>query len=399
MVQTSAALNVCQYLLIKAENAKLSNINNKTLTSSDDSDDDGGIFVDNQNEDNIKNHPVVSRLNEINYLGNKIESDIESKVEGLKGQVENLVKASSLMVGADEEEEEGEGEEESDRDNSKLSTKLASGDNLDQDESSQDDEEDDDDDSSTSSSGYEEDSLQIQRNIMNEARFALRTQDDVHMSENDDAPEGDHILRKSKRTRRALPAFTDYGDDDDVDPAILNKASMSLASTVNTISQRGKRKPTSTVAEVDDDENEERFKRGLEMMEEDLGADFNDDDEMNDDDLDDDDDDDFYSQIKKKSKAKKEIKKSMYAVAPKYPGMDDEIMGERAVGQMIMKNRGLVAHKSKINRNPRVKKREQYRKAIIRRKGAVREVRTDEGHKYGGEQTGIKSGLSRSRKL
>jgi len=64
-----------------------------------------------------------------------------------------------------------------------------------------------------------------------------------------------------------------------------------------------------------------------------------------------------------------------------------------------MKNRGLVAHKSKLNRNPRVKKREQYRKALVRRKGHVREVRTDEGHKYGGEATGIKSGLSRSRKL
>jgi len=103
--------------------------------------------------------------------------------------------------------------------------------------------------------------------------------------------------------------------------------------------------------------------------------------------------------LQKKSKAKKETKKSMYAVAPKYPGMDDEIDGERAVSQMIMKNRGLVAHKAKINRNPRVKKREQYRKAIIRRKGAVREVRTDEGHRYGGEQTGIRAGLSRSRKL
>ena len=64
-----------------------------------------------------------------------------------------------------------------------------------------------------------------------------------------------------------------------------------------------------------------------------------------------------------------------------------------------MRNRGLVAHKNKINRNPRVKKREQYRKALIRRKGAIRDVRTDEAHKYGGEETGIKSGLSRSRKL
>jgi U3 small nucleolar RNA-associated protein 3 len=73
--------------------------------------------------------------------------------------------------------------------------------------------------------------------------------------------------------------------------------------------------------------------------------------------------------------------------------------GERAISRVIMKNRGLVAHKSKINSNPRVKKREQYRKALIRRKGAVREVRNDEGHKYGGEGTGIKSGISRSRKL
>ena len=59
----------------------------------------------------------------------------------------------------------------------------------------------------------------------------------------------------------------------------------------------------------------------------------------------------------------------------------------------------MSAHKGKINRNPRVKKREQYRKALIRRKGAIREVRTQEGHKYGGEGTGIKTGLSRSRKL
>lgn len=52
-----------------------------------------------------------------------------------------------------------------------------------------------------------------------------------------------------------------------------------------------------------------------------------------------------------------------------------------------------------MNRNPRVKKREKYRKALISRKGAVREIRTEEGHVYGGETTGIKSGISRSRKL
>merc|ERR1719491_1982530 len=103
--------------------------------------------------------------------------------------------------------------------------------------------------------------------------------------------------------------------------------------------------------------------------------------------------------MKEKSLKKKEMKKSMYAVAPKYPNLDIEIKGERPIGNQIMKNRGLVAHKSKLNRNPRVKKREQYRKALIRRRGAVREVRTGEAHAYGGEASGIKSTLSRSRKL
>ena len=107
----------------------------------------------------------------------------------------------------------------------------------------------------------------------------------------------------------------------------------------------------------------------------------------------------FYNKISAKSREKKSFKKNLYKVAPKFPVVEGEIAGERAISRTILKNRGLVAHKAKINRNPRVKKREQYRKALIRRKGTVREVREEEGHKYGGEETGIKSGISRSRKL
>jgi len=47
---------------------------------------------------------------------------------------------------------------------------------------------------------------------------------------------------------------------------------------------------------------------------------------------------------------------------------------KRAASYQIVKNRGLVAHKSKINRNPRVKKKEQFRKATIARKGQVSAV-------------------------
>ena len=38
----------------------------------------------------------------------------------------------------------------------------------------------------------------------------------------------------------------------------------------------------------------------------------------------------------------------------------------------MSKNKGLTPHRKKDNRNPRVKHRKKYRKALIRRKGKVR---------------------------
>lgn len=77
----------------------------------------------------------------------------------------------------------------------------------------------------------------------------------------------------------------------------------------------------------------------------------------------------------------------------------DDAEGKRGASYEIIKNKGLKAHKSKLNRNPRVKKRMQFRKAVIRRKGQVRDVRVGEASKYGGETTGIKANLTRSRKI
>ncbi|CAN0548461.1 unnamed protein product, partial [Ectocarpus sp. 12 AP-2014] len=72
---------------------------------------------------------------------------------------------------------------------------------------------------------------------------------------------------------------------------------------------------------------------------------------------------------------------------------------KRGASYTIIKNRGLTPHKNKLNRNPRSKKREAFRKATIRRKGQVRDIRTGEADAYGGESTGIKSNVTRSRKL
>ncbi|KAE9108157.1 hypothetical protein PF010_g12020 [Phytophthora fragariae] len=113
----------------------------------------------------------------------------------------------------------------------------------------------------------------------------------------------------------------------------------------------------------------------------------------------------FYEQTARDQAELKKAKKDFYTHENPALASNDEDSdmegeaGKRSASYQIMKNKGLKAHKSKLNRNPRVKKRLQYRKAVIRRKGQVRDVRVGEAGKYGGETTGIKSNLTRSRKI
>lgn len=71
---------------------------------------------------------------------------------------------------------------------------------------------------------------------------------------------------------------------------------------------------------------------------------------------------------------------------------------KRAITYQIAKNKGLTPHRKKEQRNPRVKHRNKYRKAKIRRKGAVREVRK-ELTRYSGEISGINVSAKKSIKL
>ncbi|KAF5303588.1 hypothetical protein FQR65_LT08189 [Abscondita terminalis] len=77
---------------------------------------------------------------------------------------------------------------------------------------------------------------------------------------------------------------------------------------------------------------------------------------------------------------------------------EEEEDSRRAITYQIAKNKGLTPHRNKLQRNPRVKHRHKYRKALIRRKGAVRTVRT-ELSRYGGELSGIKANVSKSVKI
>ena len=116
-----------------------------------------------------------------------------------------------------------------------------------------------------------------------------------------------------------------------------------------------------------------------------------------------DDDDDEENLVEAFGKKKKEYvqqKKEHYTVPSRTGGHEDVVSGEkRAASYEIMTNRGLTPHRKKANRNPRVKKREAFAKAVVARKGQVREAQSGSATNYGGELTGIKANLSRSRRI
>lgn len=376
MLQKSIALNSVMYLLLKS--------------ASD---------VDDEGNDSIQNHPITDQIKSLYSALEKFDDTVRNKASGIDRQVDNLVKAAALLRGGDiegDDETGSENEEPKDQDEAAEVDATMN-------EDMSDDENDDDNDQGDEEEMAVTAAMQEKRNYqrtLNEARFGLRPEETKKAS--------------AASRKRQQSHMDDFGDLDE-------KATKSdvglLASTINSIEQRSqvasrKRRPAPMAEQLDELDEDDRLAQGIKMMEEELGKlDDGEDDELDGDDNDEIDDQemtdpdanddslDFYKTIAQKSKEKNSFKKSLYQVAPKFPRSDGLVEGERAISRTILKNRGLVAHKAKINRNPRVKKREQYRKALIRRKGAVREVREGEGHKYGGEGTGIKSTISRSRKL
>lgn len=107
----------------------------------------------------------------------------------------------------------------------------------------------------------------------------------------------------------------------------------------------------------------------------------------------------YYKAMESKQKKKKQEQAAMGALEE--DGEEEEEGGEdekRAITYQISKNKGLTAYRRKELRNPRVKNRMKFRKAKIRRKGQVRETRT-ELHRYGGEASGIRAGVIKSVKI
>ncbi|KAJ2808016.1 something about silencing protein 10 [Coemansia guatemalensis] len=115
--------------------------------------------------------------------------------------------------------------------------------------------------------------------------------------------------------------------------------------------------------------------------------------------------DDYYSALvrsKADAKAEKDARREAQwrqvveaNVAEEAPTEAD---AKRSVNYQILKNKGMMPRRTKEQRNPRVKRRKRYEKAQKKLNSSVTQVRALEGN-YGGEATGIKSGLARSTRF
>ena len=103
------------------------------------------------------------------------------------------------------------------------------------------------------------------------------------------------------------------------------------------------------------------------------------------------------------SQERRRKKRQKYEVKPRFGGWRDELDApaaddRRAASRAVVRNMGLAPHRTNKYRNPRVKKKIKYAKAVVRRKGQVREMR-NEAEGYGGEASGVRKGVGKSRRI
>jgi U3 small nucleolar RNA-associated protein 3 len=118
--------------------------------------------------------------------------------------------------------------------------------------------------------------------------------------------------------------------------------------------------------------------------------------------------DEYYDMVAQTSKAKKQSREEKIAAlkagreAARLERVEEEgdVDGKRAIGYTIQKNKGLAPKRKKEVRNPRVKKRMKFeeKKKKLSSMRAVYKGGEERGG-YGGEKTGIKTGLVKSIKL
>ncbi|KAH6810075.1 hypothetical protein C2S51_027858 [Perilla frutescens var. frutescens] len=103
----------------------------------------------------------------------------------------------------------------------------------------------------------------------------------------------------------------------------------------------------------------------------------------------------LYQEVKRQRAAKLAAKSAKYSRTPEVSLLPETVYGKRHISNQIEKNRGLTRARKKLIKNPRKKYKLKHKKAEVRRKGQVRDIRKPAGS-YGGEASGINAGVSRS---
>jgi len=225
---------------------------------------------------------------------------------------------------------------------------------------------------------------------------------------------GHEKVKQLKRPRNGLKDILDDLEDDvgDMEGLVLSKSNLiSAIGRPRTLSQviaeagRPSKKPKAVSGDADlpvrEDLGERR--RNYEIQQAAKASVTNDTDdsdgkaEGNGQDEDKDpEEDDFYMQAKQLKEAKQAAKAAKYSRTLISPVEELDADGKRQITYQMEKNRGLTPYRKKATKNPRKKYKLKHEKAVIRRKGQVREVRRPTSASYGGESTGIRTNLSRS---
>ena len=103
------------------------------------------------------------------------------------------------------------------------------------------------------------------------------------------------------------------------------------------------------------------------------------------------------SKQKKRELKEKKKQEKLMKIDEEIKRKNDSI--QKNMYRNIMKGTGIYRKRPKVNRNPRVKHRKKYEKALVERKRKVQEYKEGPQSKYAGELTGIRSNLIKSTKL
>ncbi|XP_031494212.1 protein THALLO [Nymphaea colorata] len=213
-------------------------------------------------------------------------------------------------------------------------------------------------------------------------------------------PEKASKAKNSRLSRRKHDTLDDFDDEDgpkSVSTTIASDKHVIKLSQLVTMAGKAVKRPKLVSGDADlpkrEDIGERRRKHDLQSLakpQEDLVADVEDDTNASDF------EDEFYKEVKQSRAAKVAAKAEVYTRSTILQSSSEpEAHGKRQITYQMETNKGLTRKRKKLTKIPRKKYKLKHQKAVVHRKGQVRDLRRPSGP-YGGEEAGINTRVSHS---